>query len=175
MDLKSFQRGVRAKAIAPARRSASRWRGLLRGLRGGGLVRGERGSSLIEFAVSAGVLMTFTFALMEICVAFYTDGMISEAAREGARYAVVRGSTCTTSSGGSCTVTTAQIKTFTQGLGYPNPGGGSLIATASFPDGDEVPGHRVLISVTYSFPIRFPLLRTTALPLTAQAEEVFVH
>jgi Flp pilus assembly protein TadG len=139
------------------------------------LAHADEGSSLIEFAVSLSVLMTFTFALMEMCVGYYTNGMISEVAREGSRYAIVHGSTCTTSSGGSCTVTAAQVKTFTQSLGYPNPGGGSLVATASFPDGDEVPGHRVLVTISYSMPIRFPFIPTRALGLSASSEMTIVQ
>lgn len=150
-------------------------RALQHSLSRSGLAHSDSGSSLIEFSISLGVLMTFTFALMELCVAYYTNGMISEAAREGTRYAIVRGSTCTTSAGASCTVTAAQIQTFVQGLGYPNPGGASMVATASFPDGDEVPGHRVLVSVTYSFPIRFPLIPTRALSLSSSSEETFVQ
>ncbi|HEV2618503.1 MAG TPA: TadE family protein, partial [Acidobacteriaceae bacterium] len=69
-------------------------------------MRKEDGGSMIEFALSIGVALTLIFVLMQLCIALYTYGMISETAREATRWAIVRGSTCTNGVGASCTTTT---------------------------------------------------------------------
>jgi hypothetical protein len=117
--------------------------------------------------------MTFVFALMELCLVFYSYGMISESAREGTRYAVVHGSTCTTYAGASCTVTAAQIQTYVSGLGFPNPGGGTLTPVATF--SPNTPGSTATVQVTYSFPIRMPLLPTRAISLSTQSAMTIVQ
>jgi len=50
---------------------------------------GNEGSSLVEFAVSVPVLLTFFFGLIQVSIASYTRAAISECAREGTRYAMV--------------------------------------------------------------------------------------
>lgn len=149
--------------------------------RGGGLqvVSEEEGSSLIEFVISLTALMTFLFVLMELCIAFYTHSMIAECAREGTRWAIVRGSTCETSASTSCTATKATIQNYVLGLGLPNPGGATMVPVASFPDGDvdgaEIPGHKVQVYITYTFPIRFPFVPRTALTMTAMSQMIIVQ
>jgi Flp pilus assembly protein TadG len=133
-------------------------------------VGNEDGSALIEFAVSFGTMMCFVFALMELCLAFYSNSMISEAAREGTRYAIVHGSTCTTSASASCTATSSQMNTYVSGLALPNLGGGTMTVNTTYPDGNESPGSRVLIKVTYVFPIKLPYLATNSLNLSAASE-----
>ncbi len=143
------------------------------------LAQEEEGSETIEFAICLSVLMTFIFALMELCLVFYTNGMISERAREGTRYAMVRGSTCTTSSGSSCSVTTDQVSAYVRGLGFPNPGGGNMLVTSSFPvstpSPSNQPGNPVVVKITYSFPIRMPLIPKTAINLSTQSQMTIVQ
>ena len=57
------------------------------------LTRGanERGSQLIEFGFAAILLFMLVFGIMEFGRAIWTYGAIAHAAREGARYAIVRG------------------------------------------------------------------------------------
>jgi Flp pilus assembly protein TadG len=125
----------------------------------------ENGQSLVEFALTFSILMTFVFALIELCLAFYTKGMISESAREGTRYAIVRGSTCLNSSQVSCTTSVASIRSYVLGLGLPNLAGGSMTVTPSFPDINQNPGSRVKVDITYSFPIKLPLVPQHSLSL----------
>src|SRR6202011_3533565 len=61
--------------------------------------RSEEGSAIMETAMSSLILLTFMFGVMEAAFALYSYHFISEAAREGARYAIVRGSTV----GSACT------------------------------------------------------------------------
>jgi Flp pilus assembly protein TadG len=130
----------------------------------------ESGGSEIEFMLSFTALMTFVFVLMEVCIVFYSYGMISECAREATRYAIVRGSTCLTSSSTSCTASAATINTYATGRGFPNIGGGTPVATTTFPDGNQAPGSRVKVDVTYTVAIKLPFVPKNSLALDSSSE-----
>jgi Flp pilus assembly protein TadG len=138
------------------------------------LLRGEAGESMIATALTLPALTAFLFGLMQVCLAYYTYEMISERAREATRYAVVHGSTCETSAGASCTVTAAEVETYATAAGLPNVVGGTLSATATYPDGDEVPGHRVLVKVSYVFPFKVPFESNRSISMAATSEMTII-
>jgi Flp pilus assembly protein TadG len=125
---------------------------------------------MIEFSLSFSALMIFVFAIMEMCMLFYSYGMISESAREATRYAIVRGSTCLTSSSTSCTATATTISNYAKGLGLPNIGGGTLNVTTTFPDGNQAPGSRVKVDIQYSVSIKLPFIPRNSIPLDSSSE-----
>lgn len=150
--------------------------------RNNGLAQGECGSSLIEFALTFTALMAFVFTLMELCIAFYTYGMISESAREATRYAIVHGSTCHTSVNASCAADAPAVSAYAKSVGLPNVGGGTLNVTTTYladgatvPDGSNVPGHRVHVDITYAFPIRLPFVPRKSLSLDSSSEMVILQ
>lgn len=49
----------------------------------------ERGSTLVEFAIGATVFLTIMFAVIEFGRALWVHNALSDAARRGARYAVI--------------------------------------------------------------------------------------
>ncbi|HEX8142466.1 MAG TPA: TadE/TadG family type IV pilus assembly protein [Pyrinomonadaceae bacterium] len=51
--------------------------------------KSERGATLVEFAIGATVLFTVMFAIVEFGRMLYVHNALSDAARRGARYAVV--------------------------------------------------------------------------------------
>lgn len=55
--------------------------------------RRERGSTLVEFAIGATVFLTVMFAVIEFGRALWVHNALSDAARRGARYAVVHPAT----------------------------------------------------------------------------------
>lgn len=57
--------------------------------------RCERGSLMTEFAMVLPIIMLFGVGVIEIGRVMYTSSTIEEAAREAARFAVVRGATAT--------------------------------------------------------------------------------
>ena len=74
--------------------------------------RGERGQVLVETALCCIVLLAILFGIIQASLAAYSYHFIAEAAREGSRWAMVRGSTCTDGAGviGACTATAAQFR-----------------------------------------------------------------
>jgi Flp pilus assembly protein TadG len=144
----------------------------------GGVASGESGQTLVEFAVSLGLLLTSVFTLMELSLLFYTYSTISECAREGSRYAMVRGSTCTTGAGASCTASATAVNTYVSGLKYPNPGGGAMSVNTTYSadgitfttTGNNAPNDFVRVNITYTFPIRMPFVPKKSLSLSAQSQ-----
>ncbi len=55
--------------------------------------KSERGTTLVEFAIGATVFFTVMFAIVEFGRMLYVHNGLSDAARRGARYAVVHGET----------------------------------------------------------------------------------
>jgi Flp pilus assembly protein TadG len=137
----------------------------------------ERGSAIMETAMSTVIFLTFLFGIFETGFALYTYFFISEAAREGTRYAIVRGSTaggsgtaCASYSAYDCQASKAQIKSYIQNLGLPgiNPANMTIpdpVWTAytnaantcpASPNPCNSPGNQVAITVQYNFPFVLP-------------------
>jgi Flp pilus assembly protein TadG len=127
----------------------------------------EEGAALVEFALTVPILFTFFFGLIEVSMAMYMHQVLSESAREGSRYAMVHGSTCVNGSGSSCTLTAAQVNSYVSGLTWPNIGGAPLVVSTTFPDGNQSPGSRVQVYVTYAFPFRVPFVPPTTLSMSS--------
>jgi Flp pilus assembly protein TadG len=127
-------------------------------------LRGERGTSTIEFALGASLLFTLVCGILTTCFALYTYNIVSEAAREAARFAIVRGSACQFAT--ACPAATGDIQTYVQNLGFP--GSNNLTATpawSAYPAGGACkhagcngPGDQVAVTVTYQFPLVIPFL-----------------
>jgi Flp pilus assembly protein TadG len=161
-------RGIRRLLRPGARGSAAR-------RRAENPARSEEGSALVEFALTVPILMTFFFGLIEVSMALYMHQVLSECAREGTRYAMVHGSTCEDSSGNSCTVTAAQVNSFVSGLTWPNVGGAPMVVSTTFPDGNQSPGSRVQVYVTYAFPYRVPFVPPTTLNMSSTSVTYIVQ
>ena len=85
--------------------------------------RGEQGSAMVEIALSIGILLALLFGVIEACLAVYSYHFVSEAAREGTRYAIVRGSSsgsdCPASPAAACPASQSDIQNYVSSLGFP--------------------------------------------------------
>ena len=135
----------------------------------------EDGSALIETAVSLPVLFTLLFCFMELCLAFYSYDTISESAREGTRYAMLLSSTCTNSSGATCTATAAQVNSYVTGLGWPNLAGGTMTVSTTYKTpaggvGTNIVSDFVVVQITYVFPITMPFVPKNSITLKSTSQ-----
>jgi Flp pilus assembly protein TadG len=121
----------------------------------------------VEFVLTLSLLFTLIFCFFELCLALYTYDVISESAREGTRYAMVRGASCRTSTGVSCQVSPDEVNSYVSGLGWPNVGGGTMNVNTTYPDGSEAIGSRVQVNVTYQFRITMPFVPSNAISLSS--------
>lgn len=138
----------------------------------------EEGATLVEFGIASLVLLSFLFGIIDFGFALYSYSYTAEAAKEAARYASVRGTynglgTCTSSELLSdCNVTSAQVQTWVQNLGYPGINPANTQVTVSWPDGDNSQGHNVRVDVVYTFPISVPFWAATQFQMHSTAEMV---
>jgi Flp pilus assembly protein TadG len=145
--------------------------------------RGEHGSALVEMALSLFILLTVVLGLMEISMALFTFHFISEAAREGSRYAMVRGSSCPAIlSGCPAAGTSVDVQTYLRGLGFPVITPSLLKVTTTFPTTGtsctpstspcDNPGNLVNVVVTYKFPLSIPFIPARMLNMTSTSQMV---
>lgn len=132
----------------------------------------ECGATIIETAFALLILLTFLFGVMEVCLMLYSYHFISEAARAGTRYAIVRGSSCVipTDFASACPASTLDIQNYVKNLGFPgiNPGNMTVAVTNdSFPVSGRTctpsascnnPSDLVKVVVTYNFPLTIPFV-----------------
>jgi Flp pilus assembly protein TadG len=150
-------------------------------------VHGESGSTLVEMALSIGILLTFIFGVMETSLAAYTYHLISETSREATRYAIVRGSTfttdCTSPGPANCIAqggaNTGDIATYVQSFGL-DPSKMTVNSTWLHSDGTacgttdpcKVPGNQVKVTVIYNYPLNVPFVPLNTWTLTSTSQMV---
>jgi Flp pilus assembly protein TadG len=136
----------------------------------------ECGSAILETAFSLIILLTFLFGIIATCMMLYTYHFISEAAREGTRYAIVRGSTagagnCAAPGPATCIAQggndAGDIATYVKGLSFPGIDPGNMTvnsAWSAYVHGNSCgtpcnsPGNLVTVTVTYNFPLTIPFV-----------------
>jgi len=133
-------------------------------------LRDESGSSIVEFFLTSTILFMLVIGVMAICLALYSYNVVSEAAREATRYAIVRGSACTKTL--PCNASLTDIQTYIRGIGFPaiNPASLSVTADCCWPDGDKNPGSHVKVTVQYTFPLAIPFVPSRTLTMSSTSE-----
>jgi Flp pilus assembly protein TadG len=141
----------------------------------------ESGATLVETAISLLLFFMFIMGIMEVSLALYSYHVVSDAAREGTRYAMVRGSDWSTGCDGSgsagsgysssgCIASAADVEKFVASLGFldittsdvcvqfltslPSSASSSCTAASST---TEVPAAGNIVQVTITYPFSFGL------------------
>lgn len=150
---------------------------------------GDAGQALVEFALIFPVLSAMIFGVFEFAIAFYTYHYVSYAAREGTRYAIVRGSLSCTDSATmpGCNATADQISTYVKGFGYPgiNPASTTVNTTWLSPTAGanptwsactvapcNAPGNLVQVQVNYAFPLGIPFWGSSTINISSTSQMV---
>jgi len=150
-------------------------------------VRDEAGATLVETAFSLVVLLTLLFGIMQFGLVLYSYHFISEAAREGTRYAIVRGASyttdCTAPTAAICTAqggnNTGDIATYVQNLGFPGIDPGKMTVNSTWftntgaacgtSDLCKQPGNSVQVTVQYAFPFAIPFIPANTLNMSSSS------
>jgi Flp pilus assembly protein TadG len=148
-------------------------------------VKEDGGATLVEFAFSGVILFTLVFGIMVISIVLYSYHFVSEAAREGVRYAMVRGSGCSSygSFGSDCPITAASaVQTYIQDLGFPGIKPSNLSVTTTWstngsawtssPAAHNDPGDYVKVVVSYQLPVSIPFVGSRSLTMNSTAETI---
>jgi hypothetical protein len=134
--------------------------------------------------MAAILLVTIVFGVIAICFALYTYNVVSEAAREGTRFAIVRGSACT-SFASACPANTdgSDVQTYVKNLGFPGIDPSRMTVTSAYsvttagttctPSAAcNNPGNQVQVTVTYQFPLVIPFVPSKTLSMSNTAQMV---
>jgi Flp pilus assembly protein TadG len=148
------------------------------------LVRNESGSELVEFALSAGIVLMFILGIVEASLLLYTEHFVTNAARDASRYAMVRGSSwnptaCAAALSYSCVASNANVTQFVENS---LPGGidvTKLNVTTSWlgftpanepcdtVNGKNSPSCAVKVTVSYKFNLFVPYIPLTTVVLSS--------
>lgn len=137
------------------------------------LLRREEGSELLEFALVVIVLLLLVFGTMDFSRAMYCYHYVSNASREGTRYAIVRGSACTgfpDSCPANLTDVETHVKSSTPAL---DPAAVSVVTTWT---PNNKPGSSVKVQVGYRykvmFPFAFPFLPNGTISMSSSSQMI---
>ena len=155
----------------------------------------EQGNSLVEMAIGISLFLMLLIGIIEMSLALYTYNYVSDAAREGSRWAIVRGAECSTNTPGldHCNASLSDVRTYVQSLAYPGinssnltvtatwlqpsspPGAtwSSCISTASVPCNQQ--GYEVQVTVSYPFPLNIPFWQNTTLTVGSTSSMVIAQ
>lgn len=131
---------------------------------------GEAGSALVEFALASILILTVLFGIIDMGRALFAFDWVSNAARIATRFAMVRGTSCTSLPGGcpaQQTGTTGDITNYlnTQAIGIDR----SKLTVTAWCDVGSTPfqplpctsPQGVNVKVQYEFSFVTPLIRHT--------------
>jgi Flp pilus assembly protein TadG len=130
----------------------------------------EQGASLIETALCFGVLASLLIGAMMTGMLLFSYHFISEAAREGTRYAMVRGSMCSSWST-ACPASGADVQNYVRGLDYPIIDSTKLRVTTTWAQGNS-PGNPVQVQVRYPFTLSIPFVRSSTVHMSSTSAMV---
>jgi Flp pilus assembly protein TadG len=114
----------------------------------------QRGSTLIEFSIVSLLLFTVVFATIEFNRMLLIYTAVANAARAGARYAIVHGNSRTGSGvdGASGPGSTSQVVTVVQTYAGASPLNPSrLTINVTYPNSSNAPGSLVRVAVSYAY------------------------
>lgn len=153
----------------------------------GKTARGEEGATLVEVAISAVILLAMLFGIIEFSLALYTYNYVSDAARDGTRWAIVRGSQCLSLD--HCNASATDISNYVTSIQYPGIDSAKMTVTANWYTQSgttprtwtlcdpaattcNVSGNQVRVTVTYAFPLSVPFWRATTLNVSSTSSMV---
>jgi Flp pilus assembly protein TadG len=146
-------------------------------------VADETGTEIVEFSLCAVVILMAIFGILDCSRALYTDHYVANAARDGARYAMVRGSTwtpaCATTASYNCAASTTNVSNYVKSVTPLGLSSSSLTITSTWPgttasgvacmsaNGNNSPGCVVKVKVAYTFNFMLPFLPTTTMAIAS--------
>lgn len=148
------------------------------------LARSETGATLVETAISLSILLCVLVGTFEMCLALYSYHYVSYAAREASRYAVVRGSTSCSNTPNltNCNITSAQLQTWVQSLGFPGIISNNLTVTTTWPTTGancypsttpcNNPSNLVNVVVNYAYPFTVPFWKSGTINISSTSQMV---
>jgi Flp pilus assembly protein TadG len=141
---------------------------------------GERGSALVESAIVLSLLLTLMFGIVDFGRAFYAYDLVGHLARQGARWAIVRGSQCSGLDHCPAQAGSADIQPYVQSLSEGATDPSQITATLTFPScagssgggGSNAPGCVARVTVSYPFKFLLPFVSGSQITMTSSSQMV---
>jgi Flp pilus assembly protein TadG len=147
---------------------------------------------MVEFAIAATALLLIMFGILEFGRVMYIYHTVSNAARLGSRWAMVRGGNSCSGPIDHCNATSSDIQTWvlsqvpivdSSSTTLPGCSQAGLCVTATWSNssdpsvdcadgGTNDPGHLVCVTVSYPFNFALPFISQTALTLSSTSKMV---
>ena len=148
----------------------------------------DQGAAIVEMALVSSLLCAMLIGIFQISMTLYSYEFVTEAARDAARWAIVRGSQCSTNTKSldHCGASSTDIQNYVNSLGFPYAG--SLTASATWCNvsvnakgqtvwttppctganaGTNDPGNIVSVVVSISLPLNVPFLKKIPMTMTS--------
>lgn len=136
----------------------------------------SRGQALAEFALVAPIFFLILFSIIDFGRYVYYVQILNNAAREGARYAIVHGSNGIPSSGPpapgftSSDPTAANVKAVAKTHAIGVVGSAAVLQiSADYPDLYNRRGDRVTVSIDYAFKSMIPIVPLPPITITGES------
>jgi Flp pilus assembly protein TadG len=138
---------------------------------------GQRGASLVETTIVMGVVLALLFGIVDFGRAMYTYAFVAQLAREGARWAIVRGANCTVLD--HCNASASDIQTYVQGLSEGATTASNIAVIATWPScprglSGNQPGCTVSVNVSYPFKFMLPYMPGPGMQITMSSTSQMV-
>jgi len=141
---------------------------------------GERGATLPESAIVLALLLTFMFGIVDFGRALYTYTFVATAAREAARWAIVRGSQCSGLDHCPAQAGSADVLPYVQSLNEGATDPSKFSASLTFPgctagsSGGANNSRGCIAQVTVSYPFKFllPFVSGAQIQMTSSSQMV---
>ena len=130
-------------------------------------IRSEQGAALLEAAITLPMIMLIAVGIFEFGRAYQTWQVLTNAAREGARMAVITGTTDD--------AIKARVVAYMQGGALPDSTTAMVTVTRNLPVTATDQGTKVVIDYPFEFMVLNPVVRlisptsTTGAPITMQS------
>lgn len=191
------QRRVCLRSTQSAAPSVSR--NLLRRLRH--CFKSDGGTTLVETAIACSIFFALLLGVFEFSLAFYTYHFTSSAARQGSRYAIVRGADCQMNLPAApasfhCGASETDVARYVKNLNYPGINSSKYmgVTVTSFSHdltttsnnqphtvwsscgrgtSCNAPGDQVQVTVTYDFPLSIPFWNKQSVRISSTSNMVY--
>lgn len=135
-------------------------------------VRSDCGAELVEFGISSALFFAVSFAVIIVSLMMYSYFLVADAARVGARYAMVRGSSlssdCRAPGPANCIAQPADVQTFVKISAFAGINTDNLNVTTTWltakgascgaSDSCKAPGNQAQVNASYHFSLTLPFV-----------------
>lgn len=144
-------------------------------------LRDEDGSAIAETAIACTIIMTLFFGVIQMSWGLYAYHYTAEAARMATRYAMVRGSACS-SWASACPASSDDVQNYVKGLGFAGINPANITVTTTWPTTGSActpsstpcnnPGNLVNVKVKYAIGFTIPYVPTINLNMSSTAQVI---